>query len=311
MADEQNDQQKPDPAAEAAAATAAAEAAKGGNQKPNEQSALDKGGEDKGGNGPTDFPENWRELAAGGDAKLAKELERFATPVDLAKAEFAAKQKIRAGSVSADPPPDGEKDPDGLKKWREERGIPLDPADYKVPDDTSKRLYDEDKPILESFIAEAHKANMPQAVVDFATGWYVELQEKAAEAEAANDKALSTKAEDDLRSEWGQDYRPNMSMAKRVATETVKGIDWFDARLPDGRKLGDIPEFIKGLVQYGRNAYGDGAFVGEEAATRTTDRIKEIENIMATDISKYTPAVRAEYAELMAAQVANKAAKAR
>jgi hypothetical protein len=246
------------------------------------------------------MPQNWRQLMAGTDADALKELERFTDPSKIGSTLLNYKKQMRTGSF--DTPPPAEDKPDDLAAWREAHGIPKTAQDYKIPDATSKRLYDEDKPVLEGFLSYAHKANQPQGVIDFATQWYVDMQEKSATAMVEQDKTAARTAEDTLRSTWGNAYTSNFTAAQRAAKEAVPGLDWWSARLPDGRVLGTVPEFVKGMHEYAINRWGAGEFVGQEQTAKSDNRIKEIEGIISTDIEKYTPAMQAEYRELLDAQ---------
>ena len=286
-------------------------------------SALERGaaGDPPPADPPAALPENWRELLAADNQDVLTELKRFKSPTDFANAHLETKRALRKGGLGSDEPaPDGEKDPEGLKKWREARGIPDDPAGYKLDEKVAKRLLDEDKPILETFQAAAHKANMPQSVIDFTSAWYVDMMEQTAAHEANLDKEHGEAAEEALREEWGPDYKRNMQVAKRFSDSTIEGVNWFDARLPNdperfgdnaGKKLGSIPEVVKGLVELGLLKHGDGDFIDGETSQKSDSRIAEIEQIIATDLTKYTPAMRKEYMELLAAKERATAAKSR
>jgi hypothetical protein len=294
----------PDPAA--AAAAAAAEAAKG-NPKPAATSALGAPEGDAAAaaaaataKGATGLPENWREQFAGGDADALKELQRFTDPAKIGGALLNYKKNMRSGSFDVPPPPADK--PEELKAWREAHGIPVEVTGYKVPEPIQKRLFDEDKPILEGYIAEAHKKNQPQSVIDFTTEWYVDMQEKSALAQVEADKKGAAEAEDALRTEWGQSYTPNFNMAKRAMKEVFPGVDLTEARLPDGRKIGSVPGVVKGLQELALAKWGAGEFIGTEATAATQTRIQQIEEIIRTKPDEYTPAVRQEYFKLLDAQ---------
>ena len=284
----------------------AAAAAAAGAAKPAAQSAMGSdGGNDDGSAAAAaakdgKLPDNWRTLFAGGDAAALKELERFTDPSKIGSTLLNYKKQMRSGSFDTPPPPADKAEE--LKAWREEHGIPLDVAGYKVPEPVQKRLVAEDKPILEGYIAAAHAKNQPQSVIDGTTEGDVDMQEKTAAAIVEKDKTEARNTEDALRGEWGQSYRPNFTAAQRAMKEFFPNIDWTEARLPDGRKLGSIPDVVKGAHELAINKWGAGEFVGQEATARSTSRMAEIEAIMREDISKYTPELRKEYGELIAAQ---------
>ena len=255
--------------------------------------------------GAGDWPADWRERAikaAGADEKTIDRLKRMDSPGALLKSYLAADAKINSGKLGDEPMPDPAKDADGAKAWRTARGIPDDPTGYKLPDDMMKLLTDEDKPALAAFYADAHKAGVPQQHVQPLVGWYLNMLETQAVERNALDKTHSEETEEVLRAEWGSDFKPNRTIAKRYADEVVPGL--FDARLPDGRIVGNTPAFVKGLAKLGLQEYGDVAFAGGEQATVTENRKAELKKILDTDIDRWNaePALRAEYGKLLAAE---------
>lgn len=237
----------------------------------------------------TALPDTWREIMAGGDQELLTELGRFKTYTDFAKNSLTLKKNMRQGSIDTEPMP-GDDKPDAQKAWREARGLPVDAAGYAIPEPIAKRLTDEDKPILDSYIAAAHKKGLPKSMVEFGASWYADLQEQQAAAEAADDTKASAAAEDALRSKWGQSYRTNVDFAGKTAIQLLGG-DFggsiFDARLPDGTKLGSIPGFVEGMLAVGQKLYGDGGLVDGAELKAGEDRIAELERMMATNFDEY------------------------
>jgi hypothetical protein len=284
-------------AADAAAAAAAAEAAKGGKQ-----SALNPG-EEQSSSGPADWPDDWRDKLAGEDKDARKRLDRFKAPGDIFKSyvELETKFKQSGGKPADIPPPDGEKDPDGLKAWREERGIPADPTGYAVPDTIKDKVTEDDKPVVEGFTASMHAKNIPPAAAAAAMEFYFETRDQQLAAELQADRAAATEVGDVLRKEWGVEYTPLSKVASRFAAEITPGIDWFDARLEDGRLLSNIPEVVKALADLGMQKFGDVSYAGTEAAAKTSGRKAELEKIQRDEPEKYTPELRTEYGDIIAA----------
>lgn len=258
----------------------------------------------------TALPANWRNHLGGATSPdVLKELERFTEPAKVGEALLNYKKMMRSGSLSNEAPPDGEKQPEALKAWREARGIPDTVEGYKVDEKLTAKLQPNDKPLVDDFISYAHKANMPPAIVNFGIGWYTQMMENVAAEEAKVDKQANSDTEEALRGDWGPAYKTNMAVAKRVVTELLPGVNMTEARLPDGRMLGSIPEFIKAMVDFGLTKYGDGSLIGEENVKRADTRIKEIEGWIANEPDKYTDAVRQEYFNLLDAQEKAKAKK--
>lgn len=256
---------------------------------------------------PSDWPDNWRDLLAGGDEDIANAIKRYGSPKGVAKALKEAQALIRSGKIKRDmPDPSDEK---ALAEWRKEQGIPDDPTGYKLPETVTKRLTDADKPVLASFTEFAHSKGAPQAVVDIATEWYVNSLEAMEAERIAADKQASEMCEDTLRKDWAHgEYKANLMLAKRFLEEIPGvGTNWSEARLPDGRRLGDVPDFVAWAADQGRSLFGDVAFASPDTAQRHAARKTEIENIMKTDIERYhAEGLDREYAQILERELRRK-----
>lgn len=257
---------------------------------------------------PADWPTDWREKMAGGDAKVVERLKRYDSPVAFGKAGLEAQTRILSGKVAEDVPmPDEKTDAAGAKAWREERGIPVDPTGYKLPDDVTKALSPDDAPVLANFTTYAHANGMTPKQVEQSVKWYAGLVETQRAEEVALDKGAEAATEDALRKTWGEGYRDNKMMAQKFSSEAIPGVDWFMARLPNdpkfgdnaGKTLGNIPGVVEALAGLGLLKYGDVIFADGAAAKATESRMAELKNIMDTDIDKWnaSPALRKEYFE--------------
>lgn len=248
----------------------------------------------------SDWPDDWRDRLADGDEDIANAIKRYGSPKGVAKALKEAQALIRSGKIKRDMP--DASDEKALAEWRKEQGIPDDPTGYKLPEAVTKRITDADKPVLADFTAFAHSKGAPQAVVDIATEWYVNSLEGMEAERIAADTAAAEAAEDALRKDWAHgEYKANMTLAKRFF-EGIPGIgaNWSEARLPDGRRVGDIPETIAWAADQGRSAFGDAAFASPDSASRHTARKDEIEKIMKTDMDRYwSEGLDKEYATIL------------
>lgn len=233
------------------------------------------------------LPDDWREIGAAGDDDTLKLLKRYGSLSGVAKALKEAQATIRGGKLKqAMPDPKDEK---AMAEWRKGEGIPADPTGYKLPDDVLKRLTDEDKPILSSFTDYAHKRNARPDVIEIASGWYVEMEEMASAKRVEEDTAASEDAEDTLRKDWAHgEYKANTTIAKRFV-ESIPGVgeSWTEARMPNGRRLGDIPEFVAWAADMGREKFGDVVFTSSDSEKKHTARREEIEKIRNTDFARY------------------------
>jgi hypothetical protein len=231
--------------------------------------------------------DDWRDQMAGGDDDVAAIIKRYGSPKAVAKALKEARAVISSGKLQkAQPDPKDEK---AMAEWRKEQGVPDDPSGYKLPETVVKRMSDEDKPMLASFTDFAHKKGAPQAVIDIAAEWYFESAEQAAEQQTAADTEAREETETELRKDWAHgEYKANMTLAKRWI-EAIPGVGdaWSEARLPDGRLLGSVPEFIAWASDQGRQTFGDVTFANGDSEKKHTARKTEIEGVMKTDIDKY------------------------
>ena len=233
------------------------------------------------------LPDDWRELAANGDDDALKLLKRYGSLNGVVKALIEKDKLIRSGKIKRDMP--DPKDEKAMAEWRKAEGIPDDPSGYKLPDAVIKRMTDEDKPMLASFTDYAHKKGAPQGVVDIASEWYFDMAEQAAEQQAASDLEASEATEAELRKDWAHgEYKANMTLAKRFV-EGIPGVgeSWTEARMPDGRLLGSIPEFIQWASDQGRGEFGDVTFANSDSERKHTARREEIEKIRDTDFDRY------------------------
>jgi hypothetical protein len=209
--------------------------------------------------------------------------------------------------------PNAETDPEGNKRWREERAVPLDASGYTLPDDLTAKLLPEDKPVLNGFTEFALKKGAPASFVQMGAEWYVDLMDtQAAEQKIRDDKAKAS-TEDALRKAWGpDDFRVNEEAAKMYARESVPGVNWFDARLPNdpaygeyaGLSIGSIPAVAMAMAKFARLEYGDTAFLGGEQTKATESRMAELKNIMDTDFPRWdrSPDLKKEYYGLLDAE---------
>lgn len=270
------------------------------------RTALDGGADDTMQAGAADFPADWRERIAGTDTKKLDRLKRYTDVTALGTALIETQDALRAARGGKAPANTAApEDAAELKTWRAERGVPDDATGYTVPDTVKEMVTEEDKPILSNFTERMHKANIPASAAAAALEFYFENRDQQLLAEAEQDKTQSIDTTVELKQLWGPEYKDNQifarEMAKRLAPE---GADWFLARLPDGRQLGNVPGVVKMMAELGRKELGDTRFAGDGNTSQTMSRIEELRAIMNTDIQKWnaSPAMRSEYQQLLEAQ---------
>lgn len=231
---------------------------------------------------PVTMPDNWRDLLAGEDKDARKLLDRYKAPGELGKALREQSVLISKGAGKAPVRPADDK-PEELKVWREQQGIPAEPTGYTLAEPLAARFTDADKPAMSMFTAGMHAHDMPPAAVNAALDVYATMQEGI----KAADKERSTLCQDELRQDWGPDFKTNAAAARNFAETAVPGVNWLEARLPDGRRMGDIPDVVSALVDLAKLKFGDTAFVGEAATKVTESRMAELEALMQDTKSAY------------------------
>lgn len=190
-----------------------------------------------------DWPEDWRAKAAGGDEKLMKRLERYNSPKAVVDALVAAQAKISQGVKQ---PLKADATPEEVAAWRAENGIPEKPDGYEVSLPDGFVIGEADKPVVDSFLERMHGKNVPPDVVNEALGWYYQEQAQQMEAQAEADLDFRGKGQEELREEYGADYRRNVRIALEVVPEDIKD-EFLGGRLADGTMIGDNPAVIRWL----------------------------------------------------------------
>jgi hypothetical protein len=259
--------------------------------------------EDKPVAAPADWPEDWREKAAGGDEAEMKRLSRFASPADMFKAYRALEAKLSSGQVKKEALPEGAT-AEEVAAWKKEQGLPLKADEYIEKMELPKGVVfgEAEKPLVNSFAEAALKNNWDQRTYNAALSWWSEEQVKIQAAREAADDEFHQKSDDALRAEWGNDYRKNVNaignilatlpdeMHIRDGNRTEVGGVLLAARLPNGRLLGDHPVFVKWLANQARELNPTATLLpaGTGDPTGSIDNeIQNIEKLMKDRTSEY------------------------
>ena len=255
-----------------------------------------------------DWSPDWRQKLAGDNEKLLKRFERYASPVEVGKALIAAQDKIRGGELVtklSDKPTDEE-----LAQFRKDNGIPESKDGYEIDLGNGRVIGDEDKELVDAFLESAHAKNMTPAQVNATLNTYYDLQEQQIEAINQQDLENSGKGEDELRVEWGPEYKRNINaiyneLSSKMEPDQIESL--WQARMPDGVRVGDSPEVIKALLGMVLEANPMATVVpsgGGDMGKSIADEIKSIEETMRTDRKAYNrdEAMQQRYRDLLAAQ---------
>lgn len=258
------------------------------------------------------WPEDWREKYVeqhGGDPKMLKRLQRYASPDAAIDALFAAQTRISSGELRSALKPDAT--PEEKAEWREQNGIPAAPSEYKIALPSGLVVGEADKPVVDAFLQRAHDANMHPDQVNQALGFYFEQQEAMAQEQAAFDIGSQQACEDLLREEYGPEYRRNLQAVNELLSSAPGDITekLLHGRLADGTPIGNSPEVIRWLVGLAREMNPIGTVVpgsGTNAMQAVETELGNLRKMMGDRTSEYWKGPNAQknqnrYRELVAA----------
>lgn len=237
------------------------------------------------------WPDDWREQLAGSDEKYLKRLQRYNSPRDVANALVAVQTRISAGELRSSLPKDAK--PEEIAKWREENGIPDKPEGYDLKDIKVDAEY---KPLVDSFLKMGHQMHLPPETVKQLVNW--RLTEAKAEMDRRvteqnqKDSDFARETEDDLRTEWGNEYRANLNRIDGLLAQAPQGVKdlLLGGRLSDGSALGSHPQVLRWLAGLARELNPAASVIGAggEGAQATIDaEIERIEKVMKNDRAAY------------------------
>lgn len=263
---------------------------------------------------PAAFPDNWREQLTE-DEKELKQLHRYSSFKDLWKKNRELEKRLSSGQLTAkiDPPGEGAT-PEEIAAYRKEVGVPESPDKYDTNLGDGFIWSDADKQILDGYTKWAHERNMTPDQVKSNLAWYASLQRTQAEQVSERDASFQTEAAEKLREEWGGEYRRNMNAISSLFSGLPADLreNLYLARTPDGKLVGDHPQFMRFWAQIARELNPAATLVpsnGGDPMKSVEGRIGEIENTIRNDRRTYDrdPAMQNEYRELLDAQLKMKA----
>lgn len=236
-----------------------------------------------------DFPDDWREKMAAGDAKKLERLKRFNSPVDVAKSYWEIESKVSSGQLKAPPPPlPDNATPEQVTAWRTEQGLPVD-ADSFVKDLALPQGVipgEADKPLLASFAESATKAGWTQQQYNDAVGWYYGLQDQLIADQQAGDSDYLNESTRELMAKWGTGFKHNQTRVTQFLDahfpKDMQDI-LLSARTSDGRIIGNIPGFNEAILALETYVNPMGALLPNQPGAGVAQgdaRIAEIEKYM-------------------------------
>lgn len=259
-----------------------------------------------------DWPEDWRDKLAKGDDKVRKRLDRFQSPADVLKSWQSLEQKLSSGDVKSRLP-DNATD-EQIADYRKEHGIPDKAEGYLENLPNGLVIGDDDKELVGSYVERVHGKNADPAVVAETLDWYYGVQEEQIAKQAQADADAKQKFDDELRSEWGNEYRQNINSINSFLDTAPADDDGtalkdllLGSRLSDGTPIGNHPTMLRWLARVAADANPAG-FVSPGAGLSqidsVNDEIASIEKSMRTNRAAYNKdeKMQARYLELLSAR---------
>ena len=136
------------------------------------------------------------------------------------------------------------------------------PEGHAVPEET-----------LKSFSEEAVKLGLLPNQADGIMKYYNEVINQGMNEQNIQAEEARTKAEQELRNEYGSTYDNKITGAKNLATATL-GSEFLNSTiLQDGSKLGDNPQIVKAFAQLSEKLSEDDIVKGDTTSYLTTNEI--------------------------------------
>lgn len=252
------------------------------------------------------FPEDWREQLAGGDPKKLARLGRYSSPDKFSEGFFNAQAQLSEGRAN-EPLPENAT-PEQLAEFRANNGIPESADKYELSLEDGLSLSDDDKAILAPILEAAHSAHATPAQVSAMSNAFFKGREAEMAAIAAQDQTHIDEIREDLREEWGSDFRTNMAVLQEFQSTMPEGIRELvaGARMADGRGLFNSPDFVKWAVDTRRQINPSATVVPNvvDPAQSITAELTSIRETMRTDRAAYdrNEQMQERYRQLIDAQ---------
>lgn len=233
------------------------------------------------------WPDEWRQMYAGDNDKKLAYLSRYPDPVAAFDGGYATKLKLSSGEYKSITEFPGNGTEEDQSAWREQNGIPSKAEDYSFDN-----VKDDDKGFVEAFQSFAFENNINPSDASKLVG-FLQSQEEQFDTEDKDADLKSTQAaEDQLRIDWGGDYRRNLNAIQGLFDTAPEGIKdaIFGGRLADGSAFGANPEVSKFLAGIALQINPLSTVVnasGGNIASSIDDELDSINDVMKNNSKKY------------------------
>ena len=201
--------------------------------------------------------------------KEEKSLQNFNKMDDFVKSYLHSQKMVGLDKI---PVPNKHATEDDWKEVYKRLGSPEAADGYKyslpeghaVPEET-----------LKSFSEEAVKLGLLPNQADGIMKYYNEVINQGVNEQNIQAEEARTKAEQELRNEYGSTYDNKITGAKNLATATL-GSEFLNSTiLQDGSKLGDNPQLVKAFAQLSEKLSEDDIVKGDTTSYLTTNEIEK------------------------------------
>lgn len=253
------------------------------------------------------FSADWRQKLAGDDDKALKQLERFSSPKAMHEALNSSRQKIT--ELSAGKAPGADAKPEEIAAYREANGIPKESAGYwdgiKLPE--GMELSEEGKGVWKPLLENLHSKNVSPELFNEMVEAKIQVEQAEAAAQIENDGLDKQETEDELRTEWGSDYRANVNTYENLINKFVPQdarAEFDGARMADGSLMTNNPAMMRAFAEMGRLIAPAGTVVATDGASIQStieDQLKGYEKQMGTKEWHGDEKAQGHYRELVSA----------
>lgn len=195
-------------------------------------------------------------------------LKRRSSLPDLLKSGLSSDSKITEltaqlkGTIRV---PGKDAKPEEIAAYRKAVGVPESAEKYAVYRPEKFEPTKADTEAEQTYLEAMHAAGASQQVVDAGLKAHYLIRAQAEKAMADRAKAVGEAAIEDLRVEYGRDYKANVTLADRWLKEHLApdmGDGWkglMNTQLADGTYLGANTGFVKAIVKLAKGWADDGA----------------------------------------------------
>ena len=185
------------------------------------------------------------------DPKARAFFDRYST-IDAAANALLEKEQMLSRRVAV---PGEDASEEDMARFRKAMGVPESIEEYDVQSMKPEAYTEEEwssevvQSVLSPVVAAAHAAGVNQSGLKAVVDAYMSVSAANAAEQARQDASWAEAAEEQLRTDWGSDYKGNM-MAAEQAIASIPGIE--NLVLKDGSQLGNNPLFIRIAADLGR-----------------------------------------------------------